>query len=352
MVTLDLVYGSMLPSTHAQLLLDEFHTHTTAFYYPASELNETEDSLLSSPVSGGGGGGSNPIVPDEPIILNYHKGPIMTGKSEMIRLNVIYYGTFSDKQKTILRVFFKSFWNNAVELEENGYWPTVGKWWQITRRYVDLHKTPVARSIVPGGEYQDWYSAGKDLKPAHIQNIVKKAMKQKDIGSDARDMFLVLTSDDVLVEKFCMSMCGTHFYLFPSEGENGQQVPYGWVGNPGRQCPGLCSWPYAPGGIVKTALTPPNGDAGIDGMIITIGNILASMATNPYGNGWYQDGSGLETSGVCQGIFGTGSFSGYPGELLVDKSTKASYNVYGASNYKFLLPWIWHPSTKQCAGQA
>ncbi|BBN07314.1 hypothetical protein MPTK1_4g02840 [Marchantia polymorpha subsp. ruderalis] len=345
--TLGLVCGSMLPTSQADMVLDALHTHTTAFMYPTPEPNATEDRLHSS----NNGGDSNPIVPDEPIILDYHHGPIMTGKNEMIRLNVVFYGTFSNKQKATLRLFFRSFWNNAVELEQNGYWPTAAKWWQITRRYVDLHKTPIARSIVPGGEMQDWYSQGKNLRQSNIQAIVNKAMKQKDIGCDARDMYLVLTSDDVLVEKFCMSMCGTHYYLFPSQTENAQMVPYGWVGNPGKQCPGLCSWPYAPGGFVKQALIPPNGDVGIDGMIITIANIIASMATNPYDSGYYQEGSHLETAAVCQGMFGTGSFSGYPGELLVDKATKASFNVYGASNAKFLLPWIWNPVTKQCAGQ-
>ncbi|KAL2630991.1 hypothetical protein R1flu_015677 [Riccia fluitans] len=347
-IILGLVCCSMLPSSHGEMLLDEFHTHTAGFYNPTLEPTASEEILLRSVVEGD----SNPIVPDEPIILTYHKGPIMTGNNDMIRLNVIFYGSFSDKQKNILRTFFKSFWNNAVEVKASS--PTVAKWWQITRRYTDSRKAPVARSIVPGGEYHDVnYSVGKSLVAAQIQNVVKRAMKQKDIGSDARDMFLVLTADDVNIERFCSSACGNHFYLSlsSSQGENGKQIPYAWVGNPGKQCPSFCAWPYAPGGFIKKALIPPNGDVGIDGMIITIGNILAGMATNPFGNGWYQDGSRLEGPGVCQGIYGTGSFSGYPGQLLVDKTTKASYNVIGASNYKFLLPWIWHPTTQQCAGQ-
>ncbi|KAL3687768.1 hypothetical protein R1sor_014077 [Riccia sorocarpa] len=345
-ITLGLVFGS---AYHAQALLDEFHTNTAGFFDPTLEATASEESLLKSVVDGGH---PNPIVPDEPIILKYHKGPILTGNNDQIRVNVIFYGTFSEKQKNILRTFFKSFLNNALEVK--GSTPTVAKWWQITRRYTDGHKTPVARSLVPGGEFQDLYSAGKNLKVANIQNIIKKAMKQKNFGSDPRDIYLVLTADDVAIERFCGSACGNHFYLSLSsaEGGNGQQIPYAWIGNPGKQCPSLCAWPYAPGGIIKQALIPPNGDVGIDGMIITIGNLLAGMATNPFGNAWYQDGSGLEGAGVCQGIYGTGSFSGYPGQLLVDKTTKASYNVVGYSNHKFLVPWIWHPTTKKCAGQA
>ncbi|KAG6541069.1 hypothetical protein Mapa_017557 [Marchantia paleacea] len=264
----------------------------------------------------------------------------MTGANDIIKLNVIYYGTFSFKQKTTLQ--FQIILDCQRWAPRQQWLANCGKLVANHSLYLDLHNTPLARCIVLGRELTDSYSMGKDLKQSDIQALVLKAMKQKDFTADARSMYLILTADDVLVEKFCMSMCGTHFFVFPAA--------TGWFRMDG--CPGLCSWTYAPGGLVKKALIPPNGDAGIHGMIITLSNILASMATNPYNSGYFQQGSGLEACGACQGIFGTGSFSGYPGELLTDSVSKASYNRYGASNAKFLVPWIWHPSTRQCAGQA
>jgi hypothetical protein len=49
----------------------------------------------------------------------------------------------------------------------------------------------------------------------------------------------------------------------------------------------------------------------------------------------------LEDVSACPGIFGAGAYPGYPGNLMVDKFSKASYNVYGANGEKFLLPAVW-----------
>jgi hypothetical protein len=52
---------------------------------------------------------------------------------------------------------------------------------------------------------------------------------------------------------------------------------------------------------------PPNGDVGVDGMVISLAALLAGTATNPYGDGYYQGeaGTGLESATACVGIFGT-----------------------------------------------
>lgn len=312
-------------------------THPTAFMHP----KEDPEARVKHLVTPGGFG----LVAEPTVILDYHFGPVMSGKGDQIKLFVVYYGTFSKKQRATLNTFFKSFWAGTSRDKR----ATVGKWWKITRNYVDLYNSPVAKSIVLAGEMSDRYSLGKDITQNDIQSLVIKSMKK--FGADARSLYLVLTSDDVLVERFCMSVCGTHFYTFPSDATKSQMVPYGWVGNPSKQCPEFCSWPYAAGGFQTKALIAPNGDAGIDGMIITIANLLAGMGTNPYGNAFFQ-ADGLEASGVCQGIYGKGAFPGYPGELQVDNSTGASYNVVGAKNMKFLVPWMWDPTTLQCTGQA
>jgi hypothetical protein len=91
---------------------------------------------------------------------------------------------------------------------------------------------------------------------------------------------------------------------------------------------------------------------GIDGMIITLASLMAGAATNPFANAYFQGDAAdpLEIAGVCGGIYGEGAYPGNPGTLLVDKKG-ASFNAYGTDGRGFLLPWIYNPATKKCAGQ-
>jgi hypothetical protein len=48
---------------------------------------------------------------------------------------------------------------------------------------------------------------------------------------------------------------------------------------------------------------------------------------------------------TCTGIFGKGASAGYPGEILVDKTTGASYTAFGIDGRQYLLPATWDPTT-------
>lgn len=87
-------------------------------------------------------------------------------------------------------------------------------------------------------------------------------------------------------------------------------------------------------------------------MMINIASMMAG-ATNPCGSGYFQGDplDPLKVAGVCGGTDGPNSFPGYPGDLLKD-SHGASFNMYGASHRKFLVPWIFNLATKQRTGQA
>jgi hypothetical protein len=123
---------------------------------------------------------------------------------------------------------------------------------------------------------------------------------------------------------------------------------YAWVGNPATQCPGQCGWPFHQPiyGLQTLPLVAPNGDVGIDGMVINLGTVLAGAVTNPFDNGYYQ--GSLEAVSACAGVFGEGAFSGHPGMVLVDTTTDAIYNTVGVNGRKYLLPTMWDPHSYRC----
>ncbi|KAL3687394.1 hypothetical protein R1sor_013703 [Riccia sorocarpa] len=53
--------------------------------------------------------------------------------------------------------------------------------------------------------------------------------------------------------------------------------------------------------LVEIGLIIPNGDDGIDGMIITVANLMAVIGTKPHRNGYFRE-DGAAASGGCQGV--------------------------------------------------
>lgn len=155
----------------------------------------------------------------------------------------------------------------------------------------------------------------------------------------------------MLVEGFCMSRCGHHDSA-PAGRHGRSHFAYVWVGNSVTQCPGECAWPFHQPiyGPQTPPLGAPNGDVGVDGMIINLATLLAATVTNPFGDGYFQGPANapLEAVTACTGIFGTGSYPGYPGQVLVDSTTGASFNAKGLGGRKYLLPAMWDPKTAQC----
>ncbi|KAJ7565871.1 hypothetical protein O6H91_02G078700 [Diphasiastrum complanatum] len=294
------------------------------------------------------------IIQPNPIILNYHNGPILHGVNDTISLYVIFYGSFKSSQMKILRKFFQSFGfpNHHIRV------PTVAKWWEITRGFKSKDGATVARFLHLAKEIHDHrYSLGKNLNDSGIETLVVNSLKH--FPTDPEGIYLVLTAHDVLVPGFCVQSCGEHFYTNRPTATKGKRLLYAWIGNAITQCPSFCDWPYAPppfpiSGPFGKPLIAPNGDVGIDGMVISIADSISSIATDPFGTGYYEGvpGDYLEAAGACQGAFGPNSFPGYPGDLLIDHKTHASFNVYGAQNTEFLVPMLWNPSTETCEWQS
>lgn len=167
------------------------------------------------------------------------------------------------------------------------------------------------------------------------------------VNSKPGGLTLVLTGRDVAVEGFCMSNCGFHASDYKL------RSVFMWVGNSVDQCPGKCAWPFHQPiyGPQTKPLGAPNGDVGVDGMVINIASLLAGTVTNPFGNGYYVGSAEapLEAASACPGVYGKGAYPGYAGKVLEDSSSGASYNAVGVSGRKYLLPGLFDPSTSECS---
>ncbi|XP_030948079.1 protein EXORDIUM-like 2 [Quercus lobata] len=279
--------------------------------------------------------------------IKYHGGPLLT-KPNSINIYLIWYGAFSRNDRSSITDFFASF-NPSKGLVPHQE-PTVATWWKTIQTYKDKSGNSVSSTVKLVKQIGDIYSLGKNIKRAQIANYVKHKIETKVLPFDSNGIYLVLTSRDVIVERFCMGSCGFHDNIVVYTERT--RLVYAHIGNPLVQCPGLCAWPYslpAYGPPGQQALVAPNG-VGADGMVMNIATIIAGATTNPFKNGYFQGDplAPLEAVTACPGIFGEGAYSGYPGNLMVDKISKASYNAYGANGRKFLLPAIWELTSSKC----
>ncbi|KAD4586213.1 hypothetical protein E3N88_23814 [Mikania micrantha] len=255
------------------------------------------------------------LLHDSPILFQYHNGALLSGD---ISVNLLWYGSFKPSQKAIITDFITSLSTSPKSQIQ----PSVATWWNTIHKYYSKAKKPSFRL---GKQVSDPdCSLGKSLTDKHLIQLAAKAEQTNAVS-------VVLTADDVAVVGFCSSRCGTHGSSPVGETENTKSA-YIWVGNSETQCPGQCAWPfhqpvYGPQGA---PLIAPNNDVGLDGMVINLASLAAAVATNPFGNGYYQgDASApLEAASACVGMYGKGSYPGYAGDLLVDSTTGASYNAH------------------------
>ncbi|TKY56273.1 EXORDIUM 2 [Spatholobus suberectus] len=274
------------------------------------------------------------LVQNQPLILKYHKGPLLKGN---ITLHLLWYGTFTPTQRSIIIEFIESL--SATSSPQS---PSVCSWWRTTESY----KGGPCTLIVGNQILDNNYSLGKSLKTHHLHAL---ASNPKLTSTPARAVHVILTSADVAVEDFCMNQCGTHG---SGKARNGERTAYAWVGNSVTQCPGQCAWPFHQPvyGSQTAPLVAPSGDVGVDGMVINLATVLAGVVTNPFEDGYYQGPASapLEAVSACTGIFGKGAYPGYAGEVLVENVTGASYNAVGVRGRKFLLPAMWDPLSSTC----
>ncbi|XP_078163882.1 protein EXORDIUM-like 2 [Carex rostrata] len=271
------------------------------------------------------------LVKPEPISLRYHHGPLLTGN---LTINLLWYGLVPPLHISIVSDFIRSLSSPSPA-------PSVSTWWRTT----SLYQNSSTRFTLGSQVMDSDLSLGRSLNSADLTKLASRLSPHRN------SIAIVLTGEDVLVEGFCMSRCGHHGSA-PAGRHGRSHFAYIWVGNSVAQCPGECAWPFHQPiyGPQTPPLGAPNGDVGVDGMIINLATLLAAAVTNPFGDGYFQGPANapLEAVTACTGIFGTGSYPGYPGQLLVDPTTRASFNAKGLGGRKYLLPAMWDPKTAQC----
>ncbi|KAJ9539719.1 hypothetical protein OSB04_026225 [Centaurea solstitialis] len=284
------------------------------------------------------------------VKLRYHMGPVLTSN---ITVHIIWYGTWPSSQKKIIREFINSI--SATNHRQSEKYPSVSDWWKTVQLYTDQTGSNISRTVRLGEEKNDRFlSHGKTLTRLSIQSVIKSAItaKTKPLPVQSKGgLYLLLTGEDVYVQDFCQNVCGFHYFTFPAI--VGFTLPYAWVGNSAKLCPGICAYPFAvpeymPG---VTPVKSPNGEVGVDGMISVIGHEIAELASNPLVNAWYAGGDPsfpVEIADLCEGIYGTGGGGSYTGQMMND-ADGATYNMHGIRR-RFLVQWIWNNVVNYCTG--
>ncbi|KAK4740868.1 hypothetical protein SAY87_024456 [Trapa incisa] len=195
-------------------------------------------------------------VVDQAQPLQYHKGPLLTGK---ISVNLIWYGNFKPSQRAIISDFVASLTSSADSATKAQSQPSVAAWWKQIEKYYHLSgskKAPL--SLFLGTQLlDDSYSLGKSLTDKKITELASRGQQKDAIN-------VVLTASDVTVDGFCMSRCGSHGSASgTARARRGlSKFAYVWIGDSTSQCPGQCAWPFHQPiyGPQSPPLVAPNND--------------------------------------------------------------------------------------------
>ncbi|KAK8931095.1 hypothetical protein KSP39_PZI016651 [Platanthera zijinensis] len=202
----------------------------------------------------------------QPVAFTYHKGVLLSGP---ISVNLVWYGKFTASQRAVVSDFIDSL----TAAREQNQQPSVSSWWAMAEKYYTQASATPPRLTLGDQILDEDCSLGRSLKNSDIEALAARGRRRRAIN-------VVLTADDVAVEGFCMSRCGTHG---SSPRSKSGRFAYIWVGDSAVQCPGQCAWPYHQPiyGPQAPPLVPPSGDVGVDGMVMNLASMIAGAVTKP-----------------------------------------------------------------------
>lgn len=166
-----------------------------------------------------------------PMLLNYHNGELLEGN---LHISLLWYGKFSPAQKSIVVDLLLSL-NSSQKNTSSNQLTFVSYWWKIVRSY-KKKAGKIEINIILAHQFVDENcSLGKSFKKSHIKFLTYR------VNSEIGGLTLILTSQDVSVEGFCMSGCEYHGW---GEQKGTRKSVFIGIGNSVTQCPGQCAWPF------------------------------------------------------------------------------------------------------------
>ena len=258
--------------------------------------------------------------------IGYTTGaPVITNP---VNVYYIYYGDFTDAQKSILEGFIQGLDQSA--------------WWSMTKSYYyqassSSEKVFVNGKVTLAKTVHDNYSKGKSLNGNALPDIIQAQVDAGSLPEDSDAVYFVLTASDVKEKmrddmggaSFCSEYCGYHM-SWPLK--SGKRVYYAMAGN-AHACLHGC----APGTNNNKS---PNGDVEIDAMVSVIAHELTEAVTDPESDGTraWQFSSGYENADQCAYKYGSTKTT----------ANGASYNLeFGGKTY--MVQQNWNVVTQKCS---
>ncbi|MQL73366.1 hypothetical protein Taro_005727 [Colocasia esculenta] len=173
------------------------------------------------------------LVEPRPTTLTYHKGHLLTGP---VSINLVWYGKFTPAQHAIVADFVSSLSEprstkplpTAAAMQQDS---SVASWWKTVQSYYAQSKSPLPVVSLGKQVVDDSYSMGRSLTSDQLLTLAAR-------GGQRRAINVVLTAEDIAVDGFCTSRCGSHS---ASPRSKSGRFAYVWVGNSASQCPGQCA---------------------------------------------------------------------------------------------------------------
>jgi hypothetical protein len=217
----------------------------------------------------------------KPAIV-YHGGPILAGT---INLYIVYYGSFTATQHSILDTFLESVGGSGA--------------FNVTTEYYDAEGQYIANAFnynPTADSYDDAYSLGKILTGNYFETqILHNAVDGGHLPSDPSGLYILTISPDVSLPDNVW--CAYHAYspeIIP-----GHEVTYAIAADPPVGILGGCSGNIA----IYHDKVSPNFDLGMDSVADSLIHELAETASDPFITAWFTF-TGQEMADVCNFNYG------------------------------------------------
>lgn len=240
-------------------------------------------------------------------LITYHGGPVMVAPTN---LYVVYYGSFTANQHTILDTFLENIGGSGAFNVNTEYYNAQNQ-----------HVQNILNYSAAANSYDDAYSLGTSLSGSFDTTILHNAVSAGHLPADVNGIYILTVSPDVRLPKSVW--CAYHWHS--SAIATGDDIKYAVAADPPASILGSCSGNLA----TYHDTTSPNGDIGMDEVVDSLIHELSETVTDPDGSAWYTS-NGSEVADICNFVYGP--------TFLAPNGSHANH-TFGKLNY--LAQEIW-----------